>query len=348
MTSLYARWMLAWEGRLCNRATNRVVRPFDWGLEWTHQWPVAKRLPRNGHDPERHLRLLNQAALESSDEFFGYDPPKDFSLDSSLLSFTSAVETPYPENNRVYGQWFPAKRKQGSRRVAALVLPHWNASAGQHAGLCAGMAKLGISALRLSLPYHDYRMPAELQRADYAVSSNVARTIDATRQAVIDTRSCVDWLVSEGYERIGIVGTSLGSCYAFLASTHDPRIEVNVYNHCSTYFADVVWEGLSSQHIRQGLESSITLEQLRESWMVISPPNYIERYAAMKKKTLFIYARYDTTFPLHFSEQVVAKARELNLDHKSVVLPCGHYTLGESPFKFIDGYHICNFLKRNL
>jgi hypothetical protein len=110
----------------------------------------------------------------------------------------------------------------------------------------------------------------------------------------------------------------------------------------------VVWEGLSSKHIRQGLETSITLEQLRETWMVISPPNYIERYAGMKKKTLFIYARYDTTFPLHFSEQVIAKARELKLDHKAVVMPCGHYTLGETPFKFIDGYHICSFLKRNL
>ena len=42
---------------------------------------------------------------------------------------------------------------------------------------------------------------------------------------------------------MGMVGTSLGSCYAFLASVHDPRIEVNVFNHCSTYFADVVWEG---------------------------------------------------------------------------------------------------------
>ncbi|MGD1095987.1 MAG: alpha/beta hydrolase family protein [Bryobacteraceae bacterium] len=348
MPNLYARWMLSWEDRLCHRATNRVVRPFEWGLEWTRQWPCTQRFPRNGHDPETHLKLLNQAALESSDEFFGYDPPTDFSLTGNLLTFTSAVETPYPENNRVHGQWFPARLKPGARKVAALVLPHWNAHATQHGALCAGMAKLGISALRLSLPYHDYRMPAELERADYAVSSNVARTIDATRQAVIDTRSCVDWLVQEGYERIGIVGTSLGSCYAFLASTHDPRIEVNVFNHCSTYFADVVWEGLSSKHIRKGLETSITLEQLRETWMVISPPNYIERYAGMNKKTLFIYARYDTTFPLHFSEQVIAKARELGLDHKAVVMPCGHYTLGETPFKFLDGYHICSFLKRNL
>jgi dienelactone hydrolase len=348
MRQLYARWIYAWEARLCLRATDRVVLPFEWGLEWTGEWPCARGLPRNGHDPGTYLGLLNRAALESSDDFFRYRPPSDFKLEGNLLRFTSAVPTPYPENNRVHGQWFPARIKPGARRVAVIVLPHWNASVTQHNALCRGLAKLGISTLRLSLPYHDYRMPAELKRADFAVSSNVARTIDATRQAVIDTRSVVDWLTAEGFERIGIVGTSLGSCYAFLASVHDPRIVVNVYNHCSTYFADVVWEGLSSQHIRQSLEAVVTLEQLRDLWMVISPPHYIERYATLQKKSLFIYARYDTTFPTRFSEQVVAKARELKLDHKTVALPCGHYTIGETPFKFLDGYHICNFLKRNL
>jgi hypothetical protein len=353
MESLYGQWMLAWENRLCSRATNRVVRPFEWGLDWTRAWPNAQKLPQNGHDPAAYLRVLNQAALASSDEFFAYDTPRDFSLEGNLLTFSSAVETPHPENNRVHAQFFPAQgrlapERRGTRKVATLILPHWNASGTQHNALGVGLAKLGIAALRLSMPYHDYRMPAELQRADYAVSSNVARTIDATRQGVIDVRSCVDWLVSQGYERIGIVGTSLGSCYAFLASAHDPRIQVNVFNHCSTYFADVVWEGLSSQHIRQSLESAITLDQLRECWTVISPPNYIERYATMQKRSLFIYARYDTTFPLRFSQQVIERARELGLDHKAVVMPCGHYTLGETPFKFIDGYHICSFLKRNL
>jgi hypothetical protein len=348
MPDLYARWMYNWENRLCTRATNRVVRPFEWGLEWTRRWPVAQRLPQNGHDPHGYLKLLNRAALETSDEFFGYTTPSDFSMDGGLLRFTSPVETPHHENNLVHGQWFPAKHKPGRRRVAAVVLPHWNATANQHGSLCAGMAKLGISALRVSLPYHDYRMPAELQRADYAVSSNVGRTLDATRQAVIDTRCCVDWLESQGFESIGIVGTSLGSCYAFLASVHDPRLKVNVFNHCSTYFADVVWEGLSTRHIRESLESEVTLEQLRDAWMAISPPCYIERYAVLKKKPLFIYARYDTTFPTRFSEQVVAKARELGFEHKVVAMPCGHYTLGETPFKFIAGYHICSFLKRNL
>jgi len=115
-----------------------------------------------------------------------------------------------------------------------------------------------MSALRLSLPYHDFRMPAELQRADYAVSANVARTVDATRQAVIDTRSCADWLQQQGYERIGLVGTSLGSCYAFLASAHDPRFRVNVFNHCSSHFADVVWTGFPRNISARGWKSIST------------------------------------------------------------------------------------------
>src|SRR5207247_4285534 len=107
-------------------------------------------------------------------------------------------------------------------------------------------------------------MPPELQRADYAVSSNVARTIDATRQAVIDVRCCLDWLQSLGYERRGIVGTSLGSCYAFLTSAHDERLAVNVFNHCSSYVDAVVWTDLATQHIRKGIVGHIDLDDLRE------------------------------------------------------------------------------------
>ncbi|MBV8812165.1 MAG: alpha/beta hydrolase family protein [Acidobacteriaceae bacterium] len=207
---------------------------------------------------------------------------------------------------------------------------------------------MGISVLRLSLPYHDTRMPAGLARADYAVSSNVCRTVDATRQAVIDARACIDWLQRKGFEDFGIIGTSLGSCYAFLASAHDPRIKVNVFNHCSTYFADVVWEGLSTRHVRESLEQAIDLSTLRELWACISPPKYWDLYTQMKKRSKFIYTRYDTTFPVHLSRQVIAGARKRNWDHDVTVLPCGHYTMGEFPFKYVTGYEICSFIKRNL
>jgi dienelactone hydrolase len=194
------------------------------------------------------------------------------------------------------------------------------------------------------MPYHDIRMPAELERADYAVSANIARTIDATRQAVIDVRCCLDWLESRGYRRFGILGTSLGSCYSFLASAHDKRIAVNAFNHASTYFADVVWTGQSTRHIREAIEPVLDVDRLRQAWLSISPMAYFDKFARWSKKVLVIYADYDLTFLPQFSREIVSRFREHNIDHKVVVLPCGHYTVGETPFKYLDGYQIARFI----
>ena len=342
----YGRRMGRWENSLAFRSTNRVVRPFDWGVEWTDNWPAALDRPRTSDEPEAYIAEMNAAALAQSESFYGYESPTDFRVEEDWLKFTSPVDTPYLENNTVNARLFCAKQNPGKPKRAVVVLPHWNAGLNQHMALCAGIAKLGITSLRLSLPYHDHRMPPELERADYAVSSNIARTIDATRQAVIDIRATFDWLQQEGYESLGIVGTSLGSCYAFLASAHDPRIKVNVFNHCSTYVADVVWQGLSTQHIRKGIENDIDLDRLRRAWSAISPVYYMDRFAEQKKKSLFVYATYDTTFPIHLSRDTREHITTRNIDAKFVEMPCGHYTIGEAPFKFIDGYHICSFLRR--
>lgn len=345
--AMYGRWMTGWENQLCFRSTDRVVRPFEWGLDWAKNWPVHDAQSRNGHDDETWLRALNARAIERSDEFFAYETPRDFRVEDGLVKFTSPVHTPHEKNNVVHAQWHPAPAHKHKGR-AVIVLPHWNASLGQHGGLVRGIQKFGISAMRLSLPYHDYRMPPELSRADYAVSANITRTLDATRQAVIDIRASVDFLTQQGYSRIGIVGTSLGSCYAFLASAHDERIRVNVFNHCSSYFSDVVWTGLSTKHIRQSIEEHLDADRLREAWQAISPVNYMRKYARFDKKSLFVYAKYDTTFLPEYSEEILDCVRTHKIPHRLVVLPCGHYTLGESPFKFIDGYLIVSSLLRNL
>lgn len=345
----YSKWIEGRENFLCFRSTNRVVRPFEWGSEWVAQWPTNKDEYLNGQGDHVFLRDVNLKAIAESDRFFGYDVPTDFALENGRLTFTSAVATPHAENNTVHGQWFPAVKKDGSHpKRAVIVLPHWNSTAEQHLALCHGFQKFGVSALRLSLPYHDWRMPPELTRADYAVSANLGRTLEATRQAVIDSRSCIDWLESQGYERIGILGTSLGSCYAFLASAHDPRIRVNVFNHCSAFFADVVWTGLSTAHIKQSFDGIISLDELRDCWQAISPVHYLEKYAQLPKKPLFVYTKYDTTFLPEYSEYIVNEIRQHKVDMKVVVLPCGHYTLGESPFKYIVGYHIVSHFLRHL
>jgi len=374
--------MFAWETHLTTRDTNRIVRPLEWGIEWTRSWPqVNGNFPASPADldnasAEGYYRNLNRLIVSDSDRFFSYEPPSDFRLEQRLpelfptntrqqkqlnkleklsrtgklmpvqfLRFTSPVRTPYPENDTVNARWFPAFDHEGRpSKKAVVVLPQWNADAFSHNALCNIMNRYGVSALRLSKPYHDIRRPAEIERSDYAVSANIGRTLDSCRQGVIDIRCCLDWLEAQGCRRFGILGTSLGSCYAFIASAHDPRLEVNAFNHAATYFGDVVWTGQSTRHIRAALENVMDIARLRQVWLGISPVAYMRKFAAHRKKVLVIYAKYDLTFLRELSEQVVKLFRENDIDYKAIALPCGHYTVGEIPFKFIDGWHLGWFI----
>jgi hypothetical protein len=226
-----------------------------------------------------------------------------------------------------------------------VLLPHWNSDAISYVGLCRLLNMMGVAVLRLSMPYHDVRRPEGVHRADYAVSANIGRTLDATRQGVIDVRCCLDWLQQQGYSRLGIVGTSLGSCYAFLATAHDERIRAAAFNHASTYFADVVWHGQSTRHIREGLEKQLDEHRLRDLWRAISPMSYFDQFARWPRKSLVIYAKYDLTFLPEFSLQTIDQFQRHNLDARIVALPCGHYTTGETPYKYVDGWHLASFFR---
>ena len=328
-----------WERRLAAAATDRVIRPFEWGLEWLHGHGHSE-----GTDADR-LERWAAAMLEESDRFYALEPTTEYELRDGVLTFPSAVQTPHPENNTVVARFFPDQSPAGRKR-AVVVLPQWNADADGHIGLCHLLNRFRISALRLTLPYHDSRRPPELRRADYIVSANIGRTMQVCRQAVLDARRAIAWLSQQGYESIGILGTSLGSCLSMLTAAHEPLVRAAALNHISPYFADVVWEGLSTTHVRHGLDGHIELDQLRRIWLPISPFPYLERVRG--KRILLVYARYDLTFPVRLSRMLVDEFRRRDIPHDLHVLPCGHYSTGVTPFKWLDGLALCRFLSRSL
>jgi hypothetical protein len=355
----------AWERRLSDVTKDRVVRPFDWGLDWipastfglSVRTPAADR-SRQG-DPASIVESWVSRVMADTDAFFTPPPTTEYTLGDGqwaaaderavgdrLLTFPSAFETPHGENNTVYCRVIEPKKTDSRSRAAVVVLPQWNSDAGGHVGLCRLLAMSGMTAVRLSLPYHDRRMPPELHRADYIVSANVARTVQVCRQAVLDARRAVAWLAREGYERIGILGSSLGSCLALLTTAHEPLIRAEALNHISPYFGDVVWRGVSTRHVRAGLDGHIELDLLRDLWTPISPRWYLER--VRDRKTLLVYAHYDLTFPVDLSQDLVREFSERRIPHEVATLRCGHYSTGKAPFKFIDGWILSRFLRRAL
>jgi hypothetical protein len=340
-----------WERRLAAVSKNdRAVRPFEWGLDWLDPRLPVEESSGNGRAGAASYDALDRwvdAVMADTDRFYAAPPTTDYELKDNRLTFPSAIDTPFDVNNVVHARYFPAEEsKRGRPRRAVVILPQWNADAEGHVGLGRLAARFGISALRLSLPYHDARMPAELGRADYIVSANVGRTVHACRQAVVDARRAVGWLASRGYDRIGILGTSLGSCLAMLTTAHEPRIRAAAFNHISPFFADVVWEGLSTSHVREGLETGIDLERLRRAWWPISPYPFFDR--VRDRRILLIYARYDLTFPVPLSRLFVDEFRRRGIPHNLAVLPCGHYSTGVAPFSWMDAFVLIRFLRKNL
>jgi dienelactone hydrolase len=337
--------MHARERRLATRDTNRRLRPFEWGAEF-----VAE--DANGDEPRLVVTEFARRAVEHSEEFYSLPDITDFKLAGDLLTWTSAVRTPSHENNTARARFFPELTitgKANDTRRAVVLLPEWNAKPASHVALCRVLNRFGIAALRLTLPYHEERRPPELERAEHLVSTNIGRTIQSMRQAVLDARAAVRWLGTQGYERLGVVGTSIGSCAAFLTFIHEPAIKTGVFNHVSGYVADVTWRGISTAHVRKGVGDQITLEELRAAWLPISPRAYAARLAALPPRPIrFICARHDLTFLPDLSRDIIADIRNTGHPLDVVWLPCGHYTLGESPWKYIDGWKIVTFLRRHL
>jgi hypothetical protein len=375
-----------------NRVVRPLEWGFEWIVPFLEAHGFDEVVPgpeveRDAAAAEAAMVRINQFLISHSKSFFGYERPADFRLEerypelfptnvrpetlaqdaeikqqaaegklerAQYLRFTSPERTPHPENDVANARWYPAPAHKDPARPkqAIVVLPQWNADGFSHNSLCTIFNRMGISALRLSMPYHDIRRPVELERSDYAVSANIGRTISACRQAVVDIRCCIDWLEEQGYEHFGVLGTSLGSCYAYLASAHDARLRVNAFNHASTSFGDVVWAGQSTRHIRQAVqEAGLTQERVRALWAAVSPVSFYEQFRGLEangpgKNVLVIYANYDLTFPREYSLQVVEAFRRSGLRHEVRVLPCGHYTTGETPYKFIDGWYMGSFVHR--
>jgi hypothetical protein len=324
----------------------RVSHPFDWGLEFLGAGPDSIT---DSHSARQFIREFNERTLEASEGFYTPAPSQQSDFESSAyesdfhrLKFPSAIITPYEKNNLVHAKFFPA----GAGDCAVIVSPQWNAKEDSHVALCRGLNRFGVSALRLSLPYHDQRTLDGFTRADFLVSANIGRTIQSIRQAVLDIRRAADWLFFQGYKRVGVIGTSVGSCVSWLAFMHDERLEAGVFNMVSSWFGDVVWRALTTSHIRRSLETELTAEEVRDVWKTISPSAHAGKLARERRPALFISAKYDLSFLPDLSQIFFDDCARHNAPARKVFLPCGHYTIGRTPFKYIDAFHIINFFRR--
>jgi dienelactone hydrolase len=344
MPSWYEETVRRYEQMRFDQEPKRRILPFAWGIE--HLGGEAA-----DRDPAEFLNHYVADAVARSDDWYAVEPAGDYALTDNVLTFSSAVVSPWAENNRVHAQLFPSRGRSqnGTRGAAVVVLAQWNAKWEEQQSVCRWLNQLGLTAVKLSLPYHDRRAIPGHPRADHLVGPNIGLTMQAGRQAVLDVRRTLRWLEQQGYGPLGLLGTSIGSAIGFITMCHEPALKAAAFLHASTYFGDVVATGLTTKTVWGPISNAgITHEELRHYWSPISPFPYISRLPRAKKKLLLITAKYDPTFWPEYTDALLAKLRGEGVDFEAMSLPCGHYSLGVKPFSLIAGHRFGKFLQRSL
>ena len=190
---MFAPLFHAWERYLASISKDRKVRPFEWGLDW---------LSPNGQDssaPGEHVERWVAEVMSDTRRFFHTPPTSDYDF-QALLSRRAqgrrrdaalperVRHTTSGEQRRPRAMVSLGRRRASARAARSSCCRNGTPTAADTSGCRGCWRAVGVSALRLSLPYHDDRMPPELTRADYIVSSNIARTIQVCRQAVLDAK----------------------------------------------------------------------------------------------------------------------------------------------------------------
>ena len=136
MASWYAQKVHRYEKMRFDQEPRRPVRPFAWGLEYIGG-------NANEADPRGFLDRYVAEVVSHSDEWYAAPPASDYALNGNVLTFTSAIASPWVENNRVHAQIFSAGPPgnghvhSGSKKgPVVLVLAQWNARWEEQQSVC--------------------------------------------------------------------------------------------------------------------------------------------------------------------------------------------------------------------
>jgi dienelactone hydrolase len=265
----------------------------------------------------------------------------EYGRQGDIITFRSDVVTETETNNLVRARIYEAK---GSRD-AVIMVPHWNAGVWSYRRFSRCLAGQGLTTVEMTLPYQGARGRDGSAVADYFLSANLGRTIRSIKQAVLDTRRVIDWLYSNNYTRVAIVGVSIGSCVAGLVAAHDNRIRMSALLLTAGDFAEVVWTGRATEHIRAALSEVATLDQVRAVWSIISSGCFVKQLSRQDHKSLIISGQRDQVVRPYLTDRFVSGLKNAGGNYNWQILACGHYSMGLLPFNIITCRLVVGFLR---
>ncbi|PEZ06785.1 hypothetical protein CN330_26305 [Priestia megaterium] len=155
------------------------------------------------------------------------------------------------------------------------------------------MKNLGWDMYYYTLPYHLERQPEKsLYSGEFMVSANINRTVESTRQAIVDLRALIRWIKNNRQGPVIIIGVSLGGFISNLVATLESEIDALVSIFYSNRLSYSIWNTIPGKYIRQDLEShGVNYNELVKYWELTEPNQAIPKMH--KDNILLISAKHD-------------------------------------------------------
>ncbi len=138
------------------------------------------------------------------------------------LTFPSPVDSPHKENNTVHAEYY--RSTAPGKHPSVVVLDITGGDQSLSRGIALYLAQNKINALFVQMAYYGPRRPPGSRVR--MLSTDIPRTLAAVRQTVLDVHVAGAWLASRPENdpnRVGILGTSLGSFVAAICAETEPR-----------------------------------------------------------------------------------------------------------------------------
>ena len=333
---MYYKWLDRWDERRTRRRDD-VKKPTEPVLDTKLAFPAA-----DGPFNLDAFCTYAERATYNSDEFFALpDAWSDARWHDDLLTLQSSISTGTIENDVVHVKVTKAR----SSDHAVLLFHHWNASS-RNAQLARFFAARGMTVFEMALPYHLERTRPGALHADHMLSPNLGRTIQSVRQAVVDGRELVRIAQAAGYQKISVLGMSLGSWVAGLVAAHDPAVSKASLLLNGGDLAEMVWTGSATRHIRASLDGRLTSDDLKRAWAPLNLENHVDKLAHPELDLQIVLAARDKVVPPAVSERFVNHLKNAGASLKVKRLNCGHYSLTLPPYVISTGISAARFLNR--
>lgn len=221
----------------------------------------------------------------------------DFYLPNKFR-FTSPLLTAWETNNTVYGKFYPCQ-EHWTERPTVILLHGWNAELGYRylfPWFTKHLIRSRINAAMIELPYHGQRKPWDNGIGLNFLSEDLARTLEAARQAVTDVRALLGWFISQGCPNVGLWGFSLGAWLGGLVACADPR----------TRFAILLTPVVQMERAIQELDFCEPLrEKLKHSGLRLDRLNLVAQQPKIPREDiLFVQAQHDLFAPSETIEEL--------------------------------------------